>query len=91
MTGRIIVDDFMELVLANPSVQRMWAGTDYRHISFDHIQKLWQFVDAIFSKEFTHGSDSGVIASRLVRAIKTCGIAAIEHGPEFIDDEYAPT
>ncbi|MOA16848.1 hypothetical protein D3C78_1370800 [compost metagenome] len=66
----------------------MAAGPDQRHIAFQHIQKLRQFVDIRAAKNRADPGYSGIVLHRLRH---TGGIAKVgSHGAEFIDTDFPP-
>ena len=44
----IIFHDFVNVILP------FWPWTNYRHVAFQYIQKLWQFIQMMFSKESSY-------------------------------------
>jgi hypothetical protein len=89
MPRGVVVNNIVQQFLADSCTERMGTRSDYGHLSLYHVQKLWQLIEAVMSKESANPRDSRVVTPRLVGTIEACGVAMVKHGAELVYHEHA--
>ena len=72
--------------IARQIFHQKWTGTDKAHFATEHVDQLWQFIEAGASKKFAKPAES-----LRIRQQTPGGIPCVAHGAEFVDGERSPT
>jgi hypothetical protein len=62
VAGPIAIIDFPEQLFAGLRSERMWARANQRHVALQHVDQLWQLIDAGAANKRTDASDAQIIA-----------------------------
>src|SRR5690606_38088774 len=81
----VLVDEVPVLLIVS---DRMRSGPDNGHAPLQHIDELWQFIQAGTAQERTEAGDAWVVAPRLDQGPGLLGV--LHHGSELVDLDRLP-